>query len=99
MCVEWRRCIGCRPGQAVLGLMFAMFIVAVAVLGPPLTGQSNVPMIELRHDVLMIDREFERWPGLLNRSFRPASGLIIDELGRPGSKKAASKLRAGGGIA
>ena len=68
MRVEWRRRIGCRPGRALLGLIFAMFIVAVAVFGPPLTGQGNVPVIELRHDVLMIDREFERWTIPTNRS-------------------------------
>jgi hypothetical protein len=99
MLVEWRRCIGGRPGRAPLGLIFAMFIVAVAVFGPPLTGQGNVPVIELRHDVLMIDREFERGPVLLDRRSRPTGGLVADELGRIGSKRAASKLRTRGGIA
>jgi hypothetical protein len=99
MRVEWRRRIGCRPGRALLGLIFAMFIVAVAVFGPPLTGQGNVPVIELRHDVLMIDREFERGPVLLDRPSRPTGGLVADELGRTGSKRAASKLRTRVGIA
>jgi hypothetical protein len=91
---RWR-----RPGQAVLGLTFAMFIVTVAVLGPPLTGQGNVAMIELRHDVLMIDREFERGAVLLERSSGPTGGVICDERGATGSKNAASKLRTRGGIA
>jgi hypothetical protein len=63
---HWR--IGRKPGQALLGWMLAMFIVAVAVFGPPLTGQSIVPMIELRHDVLMIDREFEQGSVPLDRA-------------------------------
>jgi hypothetical protein len=54
-------CPGCRPGRALLGWVFAAFIVAVAVFGPALTGQRIPPMVELRHDVLMIDREFEGW--------------------------------------
>src|SRR5580700_4681902 len=36
-------------------------LVLTAVFGPPLTGQTIPTMVELRHDVLMIDREFERW--------------------------------------
>jgi hypothetical protein len=94
---HWR--IGRKPGQALLGWMLAMFIVAVAVFGPPLTGQSIVPMIELRHDVLMIDREFEQGSVPLDRASRPTGGLIADELRRTGSTDAASKLRARGGIA
>jgi hypothetical protein len=94
---HWR--IGRKPGQAMLGWILAMFIVAAAVFGPPLTGQRIAPMIELRHDVLMIDREFDRGSVRLNRSSRPAGGLIIDELGRTGSTDAASKLRSRGGNA
>jgi hypothetical protein len=86
MPVESRRRIGRKSGQALFGLIFAMFIVTLAVLGPPLTGQSVVPMIELRHDVLMIDREFERAP-------------VLVDLGRPRSSNTASNVRAGGGMA
>ncbi len=99
MRVESRRRIGRKPGRAVLGLIFAMFIVAVAVFGPPLTGQSIVPMIELRHDVLMIDREFERGSALFNRSSGATGGLIADDLGRTRSTSTASKVRTRGGIA
>jgi hypothetical protein len=98
MRIESRWRIGRRAGQALLGLIFAMSIVAVAVFGPPLTGQSIVPMIELRHDVLMIDREFERSPALVNRSSGPGR-LITDDLCRKRSTNAASKARARGGIA
>jgi hypothetical protein len=85
------RRIACKPGQALLGLIFAMFIVAMAVFGPPLTGQSNVPMIELRHDVLMIDREFERSSVLANGCSGPTGGLITDDLSR---KRSTGKVRA-----
>jgi hypothetical protein len=88
---RWR--IGCKPGQALLGWIFATFIVAVAVFGPPLTGQSSLPMVELRHDVLMIDREFERW----SASGR-TSGLMYDDLSHTRSVNTPSKVRAHGDI-
>jgi hypothetical protein len=59
---------GRRFAQALLGWTFAMMLVLAAVLGPPLTGQTIPTMVELRHDVLMIDREFERWTIPTNRS-------------------------------
>jgi hypothetical protein len=99
MRVEWRRDIGRKPGHVLPGLMFAMFIVAVAVFGPPLTGQSIVPMIELRHHVLMIDREFEQEALLLDGSSGPTGAVITDERSPPRSSKNGSKLRARGGIA
>ena len=52
---------GGRFTQALLGWTMAAMIVLAAVFGPPLTGQSIHAFIELRHEVLMIDREFERW--------------------------------------
>ena len=67
--------IGCKTSHAVLGWIFAAFLVAVAVLGPPLTGQSARPMVELRHNVLMIDREFERWTIADPSSDEPALSL------------------------
>jgi len=50
-------------------------IVLAAVFGPPLTGQSIPTMVELRHDVLMIDREFERWTIADPSSDEPAHTL------------------------
>ena len=47
--------------RALLGWTIATMIVLIAVFGPPLTRQRIPAMIEIRHDVLMIDREFERW--------------------------------------
>ena len=62
----------CRAGgrftQALLGWTLATMIVLAAVFGPPLTSQSVPTMVELRHDVLMIDREFERLTIPTNRS-------------------------------
>ena len=59
---------GRRFAQALLGWAFATMLVLTAVFGPPLTGQTIPTMVELRHDVLMIDREFERWTIPTNRS-------------------------------
>jgi hypothetical protein len=39
-----------------LAASLATLIVAVALLGPPLTGQRLPTLMELTHDVLMIDR-------------------------------------------
>jgi hypothetical protein len=88
--------IGCNTSHAVLGWIFATFLVAVAVLGPPLTGQSTRPMVELRHNVLMIDREFERWSVRTNKSSGPTGTLTYDDLGRASSTGIASKLRLRG---
>lgn len=57
-----------RSTQSLLGWTLATIIVLAAVFGPPLTGQGIPTMVELRHDVLMIDRELERWPTLTRRS-------------------------------
>ena len=51
-----------RPTHRLLAWMLAVFIVGVAVFGPSLTGQRIPALVEIRHAVLMIDREFERWP-------------------------------------
>ena len=59
---------GGRFTQTLLGWILATMIVLVAVFGPPLTGQSIPTMVEIRHDVLMIDREFERWTMPTNTS-------------------------------
>ena len=59
---------GRRFAQALLGWTSAMTLVLAAVLGPPLTAETIPTMVELRHDVLMIDREFERWTIPTNRS-------------------------------
>jgi hypothetical protein len=48
-----------RSTQALLGWVFATIVVLTAVLGPPLTGHSVPTVVELRHGVLMINREFE----------------------------------------
>jgi len=47
--------------RAVLGLIFAASVIALGILGPSLAGQSVPALTELRYDVLMFDREFERY--------------------------------------
>jgi hypothetical protein len=83
--------IGCKTSHAVLGWIFATFLVTVAVLGPPLAGQSTRPMVELRHNVLMIDREFERWSVRANKSSGLTGAPIYDDFGRPSSTSIRSK--------
>ena len=51
---------GCLK-HAILGWVLAALLVGMAVFGPPLTGQSIPGLVELRREVLTIDREFERW--------------------------------------
>ena len=90
---------GSGPSQALLGWTLATLIVLVAVFGPPLTGQSIRTMVELRHDVLMIDGEFERWSVRTNPSAAPTSVLIYDDLIRTHPMNRRPKGRARGGIA
>ena len=99
MRVVSRGWIGCKTSHAVLGWIFATFLVVVAVLGPPLTGPSARPMVELRHNVLMIDREFERWSVRTNKSSGPTGMLIFSDLGRPSSTSIPWKPRVRGGTA
>jgi len=56
-----------KPARLSLAWMLAVFVVGVAVFGPPLTGQRIPALVEIRHAVLMIDRELERWPTLAER--------------------------------
>jgi hypothetical protein len=55
------RRMGAPAFRTLPGWTLATTIVVVAVIGPPLTGQRVHALIELRQDVLMIDREVERW--------------------------------------
>ena len=52
---------GVRISLALLGWALTTLIVLAAVFGPTLIVHRLPPLIELRHQVLMIDREFERW--------------------------------------
>ena len=82
-----------RPVQVLSGWVFATFVVAAAVFGPPLAGPGVPSLRELRHAVLMIDREFERWsirngaqsPGtdtvLLDNDFRAGSARLKTGIG------------------
>src|SRR2546421_261453 len=76
-----------RPTQSLFSWIFAAFIVAVALFGPPLTGQNVPNLVELRHDVLMIDREFERWSLRTGTTFASSSILVQNDPSREGDKR------------
>jgi hypothetical protein len=59
--------VGANFNQALLGWTLAAVIVLVAVFGPPLMARRIPTLVELRHHVLMIDREVERWAVRTNR--------------------------------
>jgi hypothetical protein len=87
---------GRKPIQALLGWIFAIFIVVVAVFGPPLTGQSIPTLVQLRHDILMIDREFERsFMRTSTSSFRTST--VFEDF-RGGSRTTRSRIQVGGGV-
>ena len=46
--------------HAVAAWALAAAVALVALLGPPATKQAAAGLIEMRHDVLMLDREFEQ---------------------------------------
>jgi len=52
-------------------------IVLAAVFGPTLIVHRLPPLIELRHQVLMIDREFERWT-VRTSTFRSQTEALRD---------------------
>jgi hypothetical protein len=88
--------------QALFGWILAAFIVAVALFGPPLTGQSVPALTELRHDILMIDREFERWSIRTNTysagtgTFSAGTGTFVPDLDnerRAGSARSKTQFR------
>jgi hypothetical protein len=90
---HWR--IGRKPSQALLGWIFATFIVAVALFGPPLTGRGIPALMELRHDILMIDWEFERWSMRTVASLTGTATLVQDDLRRAGSARAKTPFPGG----
>jgi hypothetical protein len=73
---------GRKPIQAILAWSFAVLIVALAVFGPPLTRHNAPALVQLRHDILTIDREFERWSIRTASSFRGTGTLVQDDRGR-----------------
>ena len=83
---------GRKPIQALFGWIFAVSIVVVAVL----TSQSIPTLVELRQDILMIDREFERLSIRTNASFIRTSTLVQDDLRRAGGKR--SKVQVLGDV-
>jgi hypothetical protein len=75
-----------RPSRAILGWIVAVSLVAVACFGPPLTGQSMPALLQIRQNILTIDREFERWSIRTNASFNGSSAIVQDDLRRMRSK-------------
>src|SRR4051812_21002434 len=71
----------------------------VSVCGQELTGPSIRAMVELRHDVLMIDREFERWSVRTNPWSAPASVPMYHDLSRSPPMSMLPKGRSRGGVA
>ena len=68
--------------HAFAAWILATLLVAAAAVGPPLTGQSIHPLVELRHDILTIDREFERSFRRGNNTSVRTGALAPDDLGR-----------------
>jgi hypothetical protein len=69
-----------RSGNAVghgLGLALSAFIVGMALLGPPATGQSAPAVLAIRHYVTMLDRELETVSARSKRAIPPSS-MIVD---------------------
>lgn len=72
---------------------FAAFMVAIALLGPPLTGQSIPTLMKLRHDILMMDREFERASMRIAPPFIRTATLVQEDLRHAGSTRSKTQLR------
>jgi hypothetical protein len=77
---------GVGRSRAILGWIVAVSLVAVACFGPPLTGQGIPALMEIRHDMLMVDREFERWSIRTNPSLSGGSLLAQPDQPRAGSE-------------
>jgi hypothetical protein len=86
---ESRPPTGRRKHNALIGWLFALVFVVLAMIGPPLTGQGIPSLIELRHDILMIDDEFER-SFIRSEDSRRGSPLVQIDYLRPGDR--ASRL-------
>ena len=72
---------------------FAAFIVAVGLMGPLLVGQSIPTLLKLRHDILMMDREFERSSMRINPWFTRTTALVQDEVKWAGRTRSKAQLR------
>jgi hypothetical protein len=84
------------PIQPLFGWILATFIVAVALFGPPLVGQRIPTLTELRHDVLMIDREFERCCSVrTNTSSGRTDTFVLDNDTRAASARSKTLFREG----
>ena len=84
---------GARSTRPLLGWALATTIVLAALAGPPLTGQSIPALMELRHNILMIDWEFERLsiPTAATISSAPGQG----DVWRAGNTQSKAPFRGG----
>lgn len=64
-----------KAARCRLGWPLSAFIVAVALLGPPLTSQSVPAFVAIRHNVLMLDRELETASGWSEGTMLLSSGV------------------------
>ena len=84
---------GAKSTRPLLGWALATTIVLAALAGPPLTGQSIPALMELRHNILMIDWEFERLSIRTNTT--ETSTLGQDDLRRAESAQSKTQVRGG----
>lgn len=70
--------------RSIAGVVLASVLVAMAIAVLPVAGASVRPIIEIRHNVLMIDREFERVSIRPRGPSRP--GFVIGGYQAPGSR-------------
>ena len=87
---------GRGPVRPAVAWIFAALIIFAGVFGPPITGRSMPALVELRHEVLMIDREFERfaWTGTVSGRTSP---VTASDLGRAGANNTLSAIPTRGG--
>ena len=70
--------------HAVAAWALAVALALAAVLGPPATREVSAGLIELRHDVLMLDRELDRASTRILSACRgvfPVSPSVVVALG------------------
>jgi hypothetical protein len=79
--------------RALVGWNLATAIVLIALSGPPLTGESIPTLVELRHDILMLDREFDRLSIPTTATISSAPGQ--SDVWRAGNTQSKAPFRGG----
>jgi hypothetical protein len=71
---------GTNTTRAACCWVFVMCMLALALAGPSLTGQHIPTLVKIRHEMLMLDREFERLSLRAHTSsVRTATQMFNDE--------------------